>query len=80
MVTLIDLHNAERAHREHPELFEDQVRSADLLVLNKVDLVPERTTQQRLAAWLGTMAPRAQQIFAHHADVDALLLLSLIHI
>ncbi len=75
VVTLVDLHNAERAHREHPELFEDQVRSADLLVLNKVDLVPERTTQQRLAAWLGTMAPRAQQIFAHHADVDALLLL-----
>ncbi len=75
VVTVIDLHNAERAHREHPDLFEDQVRAADLLILNKIDLVPERDTQIRLAEWLATLSPRAQQVFAAHASVDAKLLL-----
>jgi len=75
VVTLIDLHNAERSHREHPELFEDQVRSADLLVLNKIDLVPDRVEQQRLGEWLASLAPRAQQVLSDHASVDAKLLL-----
>lgn len=75
VVTLVDLHNAERAAREHPELFEDQVRSADLLVLNKTDLVPDEAEQRRLSTWLATLAPRAQQILASHADLDARLLL-----
>lgn len=75
VVTVVDLHNAERAHREHPELFEDQVRFADLLLLNKVDLEPDLVTQQRLAAWLQALAPRAQQIFTCQAEVDARLLL-----
>jgi len=75
VVTLIDLHNAERAGREHPELFEDQVRSADLLILNKTDLVPNESDQRRIASWLATLAPRAQQILSSHADLDARLLL-----
>ncbi len=75
VVTLVDLHNAERAEREHPELFEDQVRTADLLVLNKTDLVPDEAEQRRLSTWLATLAPRAQQILASHADLDARLLL-----
>ena len=70
VVTVIDLHNAERAHREHPDLFEDQVRAADLLILNKIDLVPDRDTQTRLSTWLRSLSPRAQQVFADHAMVD----------
>lgn len=75
VVTVIDLHTAERAHREHPDLFEDQVRAADLLILNKIDLVPDRDTQTRLSTWLRSLSPRAQQVFADHAMVDARLLL-----
>jgi cobalamin biosynthesis protein CobW len=75
VVTLVDLVFAERSFREHPDLFEDQVRTADLLVLNKVDLVPDLARQQALSAWLRELSPRAQQVFASHAQLDSQLLL-----
>lgn len=75
VVTLVDAWNARRAHREHEELFEDQLRSADLVILNKRDLVPVASAQEELLGWLRPFAPRATFMWTERADVDLNLLL-----
>jgi cobalamin biosynthesis protein CobW len=75
VVTLVDARHARRSHREHAELFEDQLRSADLVVLNKLDLLPEPTEQQALQAWLRPFAPRATFLRTERAAIDPALLL-----
>lgn len=58
--------------RDLPGLFSDQVRSADLLVLNKVDLVPEarlETVVERLRA----IEPEAPIVCSVRGDVDSAL-------
>lgn len=74
VVTLVDAWNARRAHTEDPDLFEDQVRTADLLLLNKRDLFPDELDQQALVAWLRPFAPRASLIWCEHGDIDPTLL------
>ncbi len=67
--------NAEQL-REGDDLhgtFEDQVSSADLLLLNKVDLVPEATLPA-LEAVLRDMAPGTPVLRCIHAEVDPLAL------
>jgi G3E family GTPase len=53
--------------------FEDQVSSADLLLLNKIDLVPF-TVLDRLTAVLQTMAPDTPVVRGVHGQVEPLLL------
>lgn len=67
--------NAEQlaAGRDLQGTFEQQVSSADLLVLNKIDLVPEAELP-RLEARLREIEPDAPLLHAVHADVDPALL------
>jgi cobalamin biosynthesis protein CobW len=53
--------------------FEDQVSSADLLLLNKIDLVPAQALTQ-LEASLHAMAPDRPVVRAVHGQVDPVLL------
>ena len=67
--------NAEQlsAGRDLQGTFEDQVSSADLLLLNKIDLVaPEELP--RLAAVLHQMAPETPVIQAVYSDLDPAVL------
>ena len=67
--------NAEQLYtgRELEGTFEQQVSSADLLVLNKLDLVPEGAVP-RLEAALREMEPEAPILHAVQGDVDLDLL------
>ena len=74
VITLVDAHNAARAHREQPDLFVDQVRSADLILINKADLMPDPTERQALQDWLRPLAPRANLLWTTQAQLDPALL------
>jgi G3E family GTPase len=67
--------NAEqlRAGRDLEGTFEQQVSSADLLALNKIDLVPEESLPG-LEAQLRAIEPEAPILRAVHADLDPALL------
>lgn len=67
--------NAEQLHegRDLDGTFEDQVSSADLLLLNKIDLVPD-TSLTRLEAVLDDMAPDTPIIRCVHGEVEPALL------
>ncbi|MBW2269754.1 MAG: GTP-binding protein [Deltaproteobacteria bacterium] len=67
--------NAEQLHarRELEGTFEQQVSSADLLVLNKLDLVPAGEYES-LEAALREFEPEAPILRAEHADIDPRLL------
>jgi len=80
VVTLVDGWNARRAHREHTELFEDQLRTADLVLINKRDLIPDQAERQELEAWLRTLAPRATFAWSERAAIDPALLLGRINL
>jgi cobalamin biosynthesis protein CobW len=53
--------------------FEDQVSSADLLLLNKIDLVPAEALP-RLEAMLGDMAPQTPVVRAAYGRIDPAVL------
>jgi cobalamin biosynthesis protein CobW len=67
--------NAEQlaAGRDLDGTFEQQVSSADLLVLNKVDLVPYEELP-RLESMLREIEPDAPLLRAVHGDIDPMLL------
>jgi cobalamin biosynthesis protein CobW len=67
--------NAEQlaAGRDLDETFEDQVSSADLIVLNKIDLVPE-SALPALEAKLRALEPDAPIVRARHSAVSPELL------
>jgi G3E family GTPase len=67
--------NAEQLHqgRDLDATFEQQVSSADILVLNKVDLVPP-DAMPRLAARLREIEPEAPLVHSIKGDVDPQLL------
>jgi cobalamin biosynthesis protein CobW len=66
--------NAEQLleNRDIEGTFEDQVSSADLLLLNKIDLVPAPALAQ-LEASLRTMAPETPVVRSMHGQVDLAL-------
>ena len=67
--------NAEQMFEERDlqGTFEDQVSSADLLLLNKIDLVPQKSLAA-LEAVLRRMAPDTPVVHAIHGQVDASVL------
>lgn len=67
--------NAEQVHeaRELAGTFEDQVSSADLLILNKVDLVPAGALPE-IEARLRELEPEAPILHSVRGDVDSSLL------
>jgi cobalamin biosynthesis protein CobW len=67
--------NAEQLHegRDLDATFEQQVSSADFLLLNKVDLVPPGELP-RLEAMLREIEPEAPLVHSLHGDVDPALL------
>ena len=75
VITLVDAHNAERSHREHPELFEDQLRAADLVLINKSELLTDPAARAALEAKVAELAPRATRLWCERAAVDLVLLL-----
>ena len=59
------------------EVFQDQVLCADLVVLNKTDLIG-RDEQRRIAADIAALVPRAVKIVAaHEGRIDSSILLGL---
>jgi cobalamin biosynthesis protein CobW len=73
VITVVDAANLARARAEAPELFEDQVECADLVLLNKTDLVGPEVVASHVAA-LRVIAPRATILPAVAAEVDPRLL------
>jgi len=78
VVTLVDAETVE-AHADDPDhgpLFRSQVEAADLIVLNKRDLVDgERFEAAR--AWIAARAPRRPIVAAEQADVPTEVFLGL---
>lgn len=75
VVTLVDAYNARRCHREHGELFADQLRSADLILLNKRDLVPDPAERSAIEALVAELAPRALRAWTERSAIEPRLLL-----
>ncbi len=67
IITLVDAEQA-RNPRLDRQLIHDQVRSADLVVLNKVDLV-DAARRAEVAGWIRSLAPGARVIEAVGAEV-----------
>lgn len=75
VVAVADAENARNPRLDHV-LVEDQIRSADMIVLNKADLVDAgRLTELR--DWIHGLAPRARIVEAVQADVPLALVLGI---
>jgi G3E family GTPase len=73
VVALVDAENA-RSRFLDRQLVEDQIRAADIVLLNKADLVG-RERLLELEAWIRGLVPRARVIPTVHADIPLDLLL-----
>jgi G3E family GTPase len=73
VIALVDAENAGSRYQD-PQLTRDQIRAADLLVLNKIDLVSASRLAE-VGAWIRQLAPRARVIETVHASVPAAFLL-----
>ena len=58
------------------EVYEDQLLCADLIILNKTDLV-DAATRERITGEIKAIAPRAKIVSAREGRIDAALLLGL---
>jgi G3E family GTPase len=74
VVAVVDAENA-RSRYLDPQLVEDQIRAADIVLLNKVDLVgPERIAE--LEGWIRGLVPRARVLRTVQAGVPLDVLLN----
>lgn len=67
IVALVDAENA-RNPRLDRQLIRDQIASADIVVLNKIDLV-DAGARSDLTRWIHSLAPTARVLETAHADV-----------
>jgi len=77
VITLVDAENVQRLS-EVVMFIEGQLRDADLIVLNKIDLI-EPDALEDLQAWILESAPDARIIPTTYTDVPLALFLSLDH-
>ncbi|MBP1468943.1 GTP-binding protein [Candidatus Chloroploca sp. M-50] len=75
VITVVDAEYV-RQQRHYEDLIIDQVSAADIVVLNKVDLV-EADQQAAMIAWVRQIVPRARILPAVHGDVPFHLLLGI---
>jgi G3E family GTPase len=73
LIAVVDAGSYRTAERDHRELLEAQVRAADVVVLNKVDLATEPELVS-LEAELRRLSPRARMIRAAQGEVPLALL------
>ncbi|NCC30420.1 MAG: GTP-binding protein, partial [Chloroflexia bacterium] len=73
VITVVDAEYV-RQHRYYEDLIVDQVSAADLVVLNKIDLVDE-AQHAAITAWVRQIVPRARILPAVHGEVPLNLLL-----
>jgi len=73
IVTLVDAENA-RNPRLDRQLIEEQIRAADLLVINKVDLVDSDRVAE-LGRWVRAIVPNARVLETRDSSVPTALLL-----
>lgn len=73
IITLVDAENA-RNPRLDSQLIADQISAADIVMLNKVDLVEKRVVAE-LVSWIGSLAPRSRVIETTKAEVPLELIL-----
>lgn len=73
IVTLVDAEQV-RNQPDYAELIEDQIAAADIVVINKVDLVTENL-RTGLREWIHLLVPNARVLDAIHAAVPLELLL-----
>lgn len=68
IVTVVDAENVLGLHGEHEALAVDQAQAADIVLLNKRDLVTPETLG-RVQAWIRATAPRARVITTEQCSV-----------
>jgi G3E family GTPase len=74
IVTVVDAEQARDLKGEQAALCIDQIMAADILVLNKVDLVTTQALEET-KLWVRDLVPRARILEVTHADVPLELLL-----
>lgn len=73
IITMVDAENAQNP-RLDSQLITEQIRTADLVVLNKIDLIDE-ATRRELITWICSVAPAARILPTIQADVPVELVL-----
>ena len=75
MVTVVDIHKFMKIREILGPFYEAQVRNADVLILNKIDLV-NADELEKLRQEVKSMNPSADIIFTERCDIDPAQLLS----
>ncbi len=75
IVTVVDAENARNPHLD-TVLIAEQIRTADIILLNKTDLVPE-SARRDLMAWIRSIAPNARIVPTIKADVPVEIVMGL---
>ena len=76
MLTVVDSEQIDQVDRKHRELALDQIAMADIVVLNKVDLVNDKK-RGKLAAFVKDLVPRARILETTHGKVPLDLVLGI---
>lgn len=74
--SIVAVVDAERIQQQREQLIQvvDQIAAADIVVINKIDLV-DAAQQQRVIAWIQTIVPRARILSAEYGEIPVDLLL-----
>jgi G3E family GTPase len=74
IITLLDAENFSNIQGKYKGLAKDQVRAADIVVMNKADLV-DTSAMEALQAWVRRIVPQARSFSTTQADIPFALLL-----
>jgi G3E family GTPase len=76
IVTIVDAENASRLPADHKALAIDQIEAANILLINKTDLVSEQAVEAT-RAWIREISPRARIIETTNCELPITLLFDL---